>query len=273
MAEGLKELQDFANAEAAKADREIRIDQLLQRKQAQIAKAKEQFDEDIMVETGMTEEKLREIQEAEPSGITVAELNAQVADLNSQIKLIEDSTSVEELIALYKAFEEQGLIPEDYPAITDKAIADKQDEAQKFFKSTKNSGAPVEARQQATGIKFALPVILNSKIEELKAQETAPETLKVESTKSWNDYQTAIAKIEERYDRYFQKLMDGMEMPQPINKGSETIKPRKDEVEVTTSMQWDELPEDFKQQLQPLFQKYLTEKLIVTGKQIGRAHV
>lgn len=261
MAEGLKELQDFATAEAAKADREIRIDQLLQRKQAQLAKVKDQFDEDIMIETGMTEEKLREIQEAEPSMTTAAEVNAQIADLNSQIKLIQDSTSVEELIELYKVFDEQGLIPEDYATITDKAIADNDAEVKKFFKSTKNSGAPLEARQQATGIKFALPVILKAKVEELQSQETAPETLKVESTKAWNDYQTAIAKIEERYDRYFQKLMQGMETVEPINKGSETVPVRKEEVEVSTAMTWDELPEDFKQQLQPLFQKYLTEKL------------
>ena len=261
MAEGLREIEEFANAEAAKADREIRIDQLLQRKNAQLAKVKDQYEEDIQLETGMSEDELRNLEEVEQTGPTAAEVNAQIADFNSQIKLIEDTTSVEELIALYKAFEEQGLIPEDYPAITDQAIADKQAEAQKFFKSTKNSGAPVEARQQATGIKFALPVILNSKIEELKAQETAPETLRVESTKAWNDYQTAVAKIEARYDKYFQKLMEGMESEAPINKGTDTVVPRKEEVEVTTSMAWDELPEDFKQQLQPLFQKYLTEKL------------
>ena len=261
MAEGLKQIQEFASTEAAKADRQSRIEQLVQRKNSQLAKVKDQYEEDIQIETGMSEDELRQMEAAESTGPTAAEVNAQIADLNSQIKLIEDSTSVEELIELYKVFDEQGLIPEDYPAITDQAIADKQAEAQKFFKSTKNSGAPVEARQQATGIKFALPVILNTKIEELKAQETAPETLRVESTKAWNDYQTAVAKIEARYDKYFQKLTEGLESETPINKGTETVAKRKEELEVTTSMSWDELPEDFKQQLQPLFQTYLTEKL------------
>lgn len=261
MAEGLKQIQEFASTEAAKADRQSRIEQLVQRKNSQLAKVKDQYEEDIQIETGMSEDELRQMEAAESTGPTAAEVNAQIADLNSQIKLIEDSTSVEELIELYKVFDEQGLIPEDYPAITDQAIADKQAEAQKFFKSTKNSGAPVEARQQATGIKFALPVILNTKIEELKAQETAPESLRVESTKAWNDYQTAVAKIEARYDKYFQKLTEGLESETPINKGTETVTKRKEEAEVTTSMSWDELPEDFKQQLQPLFQTYLTEKL------------
>ena len=261
MAQGLKEIQQFATAEAEKADKQFRIDQLRQRKLAQLAKVKDQYEEDLQIETGMTEDEVRQTEEAAGTGMTAAEVNAQIADLNSQIKLIEDSTSVEELIELYKVFEEQGLIPEDYSTITDQAIADNDAAVKKFFKSTKESGAPIEARQQATGIKFALPVILNAKIEELKAQETTPEGLRLESTKAWNDYQTAVAKIEARYDKYFQKLMEGMEVSEPINKGGQTITPRTEEVEVTTSMTWDELPEDFKQQLQPLFQTYLTEKL------------
>jgi len=259
MADALKELQTFASEQEQVIDREDRIQKLVERKRIQLAKVKEQFDEDIQIETGNTEEELRQMEAEADKGQTAADVNAQIADLNSQIKLIEESKSVEELIDLYKVYEEQGLIPENFATIIEQVGADNEAAFIKFFKSTRNSGAPIEARQQATGIKFAMPVVLNAKIDELKALETTSETIKVENTKSWQDYQLAIAKIEERYDKYFQKLTEDSAKAKPVTPTAPTS--RKEEVEVNTGMLWDELPEDFKMQLQPLFDEYLVKTL------------
>jgi hypothetical protein len=258
MAQNLKTLESSMN-KINEENKDARVQQLLARKQSQLAKVKDQFEEDIVIETGSTEEELRKLEDDANLGETASVVNGQIADLNSQIKLIQDTNSVEELIALHKVFEEQGLLPENFDILIEQALANNPDEVKKFFKSTKDSGAPIEARQQATGLKFGLPFALNIKVDELKAKETVEDVIKVESTKSWNDYQTAVAQIEERYDRYLQKLTDDLTPDESLN--TKNFTERKDEIEVNTSMNWEDLPEDFKNQLEPLFKTYVTETL------------
>lgn len=256
MAQALKEMQDVVQESVTEGEKESRIAQLLARKQSQLDKVQTAFEENILEETGKTEQELREIEKTEPTGETAQQINEQIADLNSQIKLIEESNSVEELLGLFDAFNQQGLIPENYNDIIDQELPANKKKIQDFIKLAKKTGAPVEAIQQAAGVKLALPKILNTKVDELKAKEAVEPSLTVETTKSWNEYQLEIAKIEERYNKYLQKLTGTF-----VSEAVEETAVRKEEIEVTSDMLWDTLPADFKAQLEPLFNKYVSETL------------
>lgn len=258
MAKALKEMQDVVQETVSEGEKESRIAQLSARKQSQLDKAQTAFEENILDETGKTEQELREIEKTETTGETAQQINEQIADLNSQIKLIEETNSVEELLGLFDAFNQQGFIPENYNDIIDQELPANKKKIQDFIKLAKKTGAPVEAIQQAAGVKLALPKILNTKIDELKVKETIEPSLTVETTKSWNEYQLDIAKIEERYNKYLQKLT-GTFTSETIEAEETTI--RKEEIEVTSDMLWDTLPSDFKAQLEPLFKKYVSETL------------
>lgn len=257
--EGFKELEVFAKREALKADLEIRIGKLVERRDAQLTKAEQLFEENLRETTGKTREEW-EKEEPAVTGRTQAEIDDEIKGLSDILYTIQNSTSVEEILQLYSALEEQGYIPENIQEIVDEESVANEVELKKFFKSTKDGKYDVETRQQAALMKFTLPRVLNDKIAEVSQEQPVKESDQVkpiEKTKAWQDYQKNIDKINERYTVLIEKLKAQMpeeeevEEEAPIVPVSTTRAPSA--VKVTTETPWEDLPEDFRTELEKIF--------------------
>lgn len=262
--EGVKAIEEFAKEQAKNSELEVRIAELQERKQAQLEKAEQVFEENLLATTGESREDWEQKETPETTGRTKEEIRAEIDGLRANIKLIDDTTDVAELLNLYEAYAEQGLIPENYTEIVDSEFETNNEAVTKFFKSTKKQDAPIEARQQATGIKFALPRILKDKIAELESEEPKQEGTSVppiQTTAAYIDYQKAVKKINERYKEFVEKLkaqISKTTAEEPVKaKPATTTKERK--IEVSTTTKWDDLPDDFKTELQQIFDEYLVK--------------
>ena len=257
--DGIKAIEEFVKDQAKNSELEIRIAELQERKKTQLDKAEQMFEENLLATTGESREDWEKKETPESTGRTKEEIDAEIEGLKANLKLIDETIDIEEILSLYEAYAEQGLIPANYTDIVDEELADNET-AVKFFKSTKKSGAPIEARQQATGIKFALPRILKDKIAELSVEEPKQEGSSVppiQTTEAYADYQKSIKKINERYDEFVAKLKS--QMAQQTAEAVAKAKPapsKVNKVEVSTSTKWDDLPDDFKTELQQIFDDY-----------------
>ena len=256
----LKEIQSTAKAEIKKAELEIRIAELVDRKNKELEKLEAQFEENLEATTGETREEWEKKQAAPSTGRSKEEIEAEISGLKATLKSIKDTTEVQELLDLYETYAAQGIIPDNYIELSEEEMAKNNEEAVKFFKSTKNSGAPKEARQQATGIKITLPRIFSDKIAELEAEEPKSEEASlppIQTTDAWKDYQKQIDKTNDRYNALIEKAKTQAatepasvrpEAPEPIQKGGS---------KVNVNATWDELPDDLKAQLQTEFDAFL----------------
>ena len=261
----LKELVDMAKDESKQAELELRIAQLIERRDAQLEKLRQQLEEDLVATTGLTREEWEQKQPAAAEGRTQEEIDAEIKDFKANLTLIEDAKTIEEVYALYEALAEQGLIPDNYLEIVDKAMVDNEKEAKAFFKSTKNSGAELETRQRATQHKIALPQVLQNKIAELTAEEPAAEadtTPPIETTDAWKSYQKQVDVTVKRYEALINKLKT-QKTTDEENTGRPETPPAKKESrkEIDPNATWNELPEDLKAELQAAFDIYLVDTL------------
>lgn len=260
--DGVKAIETFVREQAKNSELEVRIAELQERKKTQLEKAEQVFDENLLATTGESREQWEEKETPEATGRTKEEIEADIKDLKSNLKLITESNDVEELLSLYEAYAEQGLIPENYTQIVDEELAKDTDAVGKFFKSTKKSEAPIEARQQATGIKFALPRILKDRIAELTTEEPKQEGLSVspiQTTAAWEDYQKSVKKINDRYNEFVEKLKAQISQQTAEAEAKVTPTRKEKKIEVSTRTKWDDLPDDFKTELQQIFDEYLVK--------------
>ena len=127
----------MAKEQALQAELEVRIAELIERRDKQISKLEEQFEEYLVATTGETREQWEQKEPAAVEGRTQEEIDAEINGLKASLTLIRDAKTIDEIYALYEAFAEQGLIPENYLEIVDKTMLDNAKEAKAFFKSTK----------------------------------------------------------------------------------------------------------------------------------------
>lgn len=261
----LKDIEGMAKEQALQAELEVRIAELIERRDKQIAKLEEQFEEDLIATTGETREQWEKKEPAALEGRTKEEIDAEINGLKANLTLLNDAKTIDEVYALYDAFAEQGLIPENYLEIVEKAMVDNEKAAKAFFKSTKDSGADLETRQRATQHKIALPQILQDKIAELIVEEPVGEvdiTPPIETTKAWQDYQTQVEKTNAKY----QALIDRLKAERVVVEDTPTRPPsapakKESKTDVDLNAAWDELPDDLKSELQAAFDIFLTEEL------------
>ena len=255
----LDELLKFAKGEAAKADIDMRIAQLIERRDAQLNKTEELFNENLKETTGETREQW-EAKEPTEEGRTKEEIDAEIKSLTDILYTINNSNSVEEILGLYEALAEQGILPDNFADIINEEAAANEAEVKKFFKSTKDSGFDVETRQQAAFMKFALPRVLNDSIAKVSEEEPVAKEATVrpiETTAAWQDYQNNIKKIYDRYNALIDKLNaqrpEDTDIPETpgVTPTATTRKPST--VKVTTTTPFDELPDDFKSELEVAF--------------------
>ena len=261
----LKDIEGMAKEQALQAELEVRIAELIERRDKQISKLEEQFEEDLVATTGETREQWEQKEPAAVEGRTQEEIDAEINGLKASLTLIRDAKTIDEIYALYEAFAEQGLIPENYLEIVDKTMLDNAKEAKAFFKSTKESGADLETRQKATQHKIALPQILQDKIAELVAEEPVGEvdmTPPIETTKAWKDYQTQVEKTNAKYQALIDKLKEQrVEVTETETRPSAAPAKKESKTDVDLNAAWDELPDDLKAELQAAFDIFLTEEL------------
>jgi hypothetical protein len=260
----LKELEGMMVEQSKKAELEVRIAELVERRDTQLEKLRQQLEEDLVATTGKTREEWEKMQPAAAEGRTQEEIDAETNDLKANLTLIEDAKTIDEVYALYEAFSEQGLIPENYLELIDSAMEANPKEAKNFFKSTKDSGADLETRQQATQHKVGLPQVLKNKIAELAAEEPAAEadtTPPIETTDAWKSYQKQVDATVKRYEALIDKLKAQRVVEEDVKPSEAAPVKKESKKEVSVNSSWDELPQDLKDELQAAFDIFLTEEL------------
>lgn len=261
----LKEIEGFAKNQAMQAELEVRIAELIERRDKQLSKLGEQFEEDLVATTGETREQWEEKEAAVAEGRTQEEINAELDGLKANLTLVNDAKTVDEIYALYEAFAEQGFIPENYSELIDSAMQANEKEAKQFFKSTKDSGTDLETRQKATQHKITLPQVLRDKIAELTAEEPVQEldtTSPIETTAAWKDYQKQVEATNTRYQSLIDKLKaQRVEVGETDTKPSVAPVKKDSKKDIDLNAQWNELPVDLKAELQAAFDLFLTEEL------------
>ncbi len=260
----LKTIEGMAKQEALQAELEVRIAELLERRDKQLAKLEEQFEENLVATTGETREQWEQKEPAVVEGRTQEEIDADIEGFKANLTLIEDAKTVDEVYELYQAFADQGLIPDNYTELIDKALTENEKAAKAFFKSTKESGADIETRQKATQHKVTLPQVLNDRIAALTAEEPATEvdmTPPIETTEAWKDYQKQVDATVARYQALIDKLKAQRVEIEPTNTRPVDPPIKKENKEVDINASWNELPDDLKAELQAAFDIFLTQDL------------
>jgi hypothetical protein len=260
----LKTIEGMAKQEALQAELEVRIAELLERRDKQLAKLEEQFEENLVATTGETREQWEQKEPAAVEGRTQEEIDADIEGFKANLTLIEDAKTVDEVYELYQAFADQGLIPDNYTELIDKALTENEKAAKAFFRSTKESGADIETRQKATQHKVTLPQVLNDRIAALTAEEPATEvdmTPPIETTEAWKDYQKQVDATVARYQALIDKLKAQRVEIEPTNTRPVDPPIKKENKEVDINASWNELPDDLKAELQAAFDIFLTQDL------------
>jgi hypothetical protein len=259
----LKSIEGMAKEKALQAELEVRIAELVDRRDKEIQRLSEQFEENLVITTGETREQWEQKQPDAVTGRPQEEIDAEIAGLKASIQLVDDAKTVEEVYTQYEAFAEQGLIPEDYDSLIDETMVANEKEAKKFFKSTKDSGADLETRQKATQHKITLPQVLKNRIAELQSEEPSAEadtTPPIEKTAAWKDYQSLVDKTRARYQQLIDRLKaQRIETEEPVTRPATPAASKKEtKEEVDLNATWNQLPDDLKNELQTAFDIFLT---------------
>lgn len=260
----LKEMVDEADLEHKNQGLQERIGKLNERKSSQLNRLKELFEENLLKTTGKTIEEWNELQPEKPEGRTKQEIDDDITGIKALLVNVSDIKTAEELDAQFDALAKLNLIPENYTEIVDEAIAENKAAARKFLKSLIAAGVEQETALIAMQIKVALPKILNNKLAELKAEEPVSEqdtTPPVEQTEAWKDYQKQIQVLNKRYDELVDKLKSQLTVIE--QKSDEVLTPSKrtSTTKISTATKWEDLPTDFKSELQTLFDAYVVDEL------------
>jgi hypothetical protein len=138
-------------------------------------------------------------------------------------------------------------------ASTDDTVKQKAQERAKFFNpNPQTEQDKVNAIDDAytyeiyKNILEANIKILNEQIENLKA----PETFDIETSPEYKAYQSDIQQINEKYDAYVEEVKDEF-----AEKGIDENTPE----EITPDTSYENLPEDFKAFIEPMFQEHIKE--------------
>lgn len=260
--QNLREMVTMATEAAKNSELQIRIANLEERRNKQLEKLEVQFEENLVAETGETKEIWEEKPTPTEEGRTQDIIDAEKASVKALSLQMQDAKTPEEIGALYEAFGEQGLIPENWEEVKEKGVAENKKEASKFAKALIKSGDYTEEDVlRAAEMKYGMIQAFNDKLAVL-AEEQPSEGVEaippIETTKSWKDWQKQIKATNDRYDSLVKKLKDQIkEAPAETQPAKPT--PRKEsKKDVDLNSAWNELPADLKNELQVAFDNYLT---------------
>lgn len=257
----LKDMADQFTEASKNAELQIRISQLLERKEKQLEKLKQQFEENLVGTTGETVEEWEQKPIPSAEGRTQEAIDAELEGIRALSLQVKDATTPEELNDLFKALAEQNLIPENWEEIKDIAIQNNKADAKKFLKSLSKEDYTEEERLRAVEMKFGIVQVFNDKIAVLEEETPSDEgeaIPPIETTDAWKDYQKQVKKTNERYEALIKRLKDQMSEPSAETKPSEPAPRKESRKDVNPNASWDELPPDLKNELQRAFDIFLT---------------
>lgn len=233
------------------------LDELEVKKQKELDAAREKYEEALKEETGFTEEELKTAPETETAEVDSALANnlKSIADEIESISIQTDK-DVEKLIEL--ADKANQFINEDefikrYDNLTKKE-KEQVKEINKGF--NKKAGEP-EDNTYARIVKYLTPLMIQEELDRMAESEVEDSEAKIniEETQAYKDYQEAIAEINARYEQLAQDLFEEYKKKGAAAKTAEEAKEAV--IKPTTETQWEDLPEELRAKLQPLFDKYL----------------
>ena len=203
----LKQLQDLKtdDVEDNQTDLRQRIETLKQRKQEAIRKRNTQFKNELKIETGgKTEEDLNREDNLNENVVTAEAIDIEIDMLKGQKELIKTSIDIEDLNDLYANFIERELFTEEeFNEMQDNITPAQKTKAKAIIKELKGTIEDEGLKNQIAISKVLLEAAVNNKLKTLADDvKTAPKKgeRSVEKTKAWEDYQTAVKKIENEYN-------------------------------------------------------------------------
>lgn len=203
----LKQLQDLKtdDVEDNQTDLRQRIETLKQRKQEAIRKRNTQFKNELKIETGgKTEEDLNREDNLNENVVTAEAIDIEIDMLKGQKELIKTSIDIEDLNDLYANFIERELFTEEeFNEMQDNITPAQKTKAKAIIKELKGTIEDEGLKNQIAISKVLLEAAVNNKLKTLAVDvKTAPKKgeRSVEKTKAWEDYQTAVKKIENEYN-------------------------------------------------------------------------
>lgn len=220
-------------------------------------KARKTFDRNIKKETGKTEQELRDLERKAMAATSTVSAEKEIKDLNSLKNKVEkadaeEREAIDELLEQYKVITKEELVEarrvfqEDTEKITATILPIIKERVKK-----EPDVDPLEIINAETTKYIVLP-LLEEKLSKLEsAEETPADFVRVEETEAWGTYQNELKDIDTKYDGIANDIK-----AKYINKGAE-LEEEKPSVIPTTATKYDELPEDLKAILDPLFAKYL----------------
>jgi len=245
------------------------IEEKEQQKQAELDDAKIAFNTQLKNETGLTEEEIRN-QKAENETQNTQELQDAKANIDNLKSLLEQ-------------IEKTDVIAEELQTLVDSAIDNKittadelnlyiqtkfQDEAFKnssagLYQDLVDEGIDANEAFKIVAYKLAFPELIKEKIKATETEieqlsESETETIDIEATDAWKDYQQQVKKIEAEYEQIFADLIN--DFKKTGAKASTVEEVKSTPTRITVNTPWDNLPADLQVVLQKEFDKYAAAK-------------
>ena len=254
--------------------RDKAVADLLDQKEQELEQARKNYEDDIKTETGSTVEEITAAQDVPEADATKIRLQrARIKALEKEKGIIDDlltnltaSTVLQLNDQLQNVLRQQilGFTYEEFqslllPEFVAKAEADPaimkrgSDLIQKVAPDFSDFDLLRNVVTDALGFIDQIDVEVAEISKFLEEQEASAETprLKVEDTQSYKDYQSVLEEINSKYEGLIEEVNKNFR-----ERGMTT---EDVEVAVKTTDEWNSLPQDLKDELQPLFDKRLND--------------
>jgi hypothetical protein len=248
------------NPASEKEKMQDRLDDVEERRSKELEDANEHYNKELVKAYGKDEagifDDIRKALNEDTTEEERAALEIQKEQQEVYLNIL-NGDNLQGMIDIYPALEE--VISEETfneardLAVSDKAVLEKAKKRGPFFNP--NAQTP---QDKAAAINHAFDdevykIILEGNIKTLEEQIKnlkAPETFDIEASPEYKAYQSDVKQINEKYDAYVQEVKDEF-----AEKGIDenTIE------EVTPDTPYENLPEDFKAFIEPMFQEHLKE--------------
>ena len=261
----LKSLVERAQQEVSEGEIELRIQQLVERRDRELKKLDDLLDENLKATTGESREDWERKTPSQSEGRTKEEIDKEKEGVSGVINILEEAKTVDEINSQWQSLQDNNLIPENYEEIGNDELLKNLKEAKKFTKYLISTGVEPEMAQRATQNKYVLLAVLNGKMAELEVEEPRSEEeaiAPIQTTEAWKDYTKQSRILYERYDKLIEKLKTQLQDAKkdghvPVTVG-QPAPVKKEAKEVPLNATWDELPDDLKNELTTEFNAFLS---------------
>lgn len=262
--------------------RDKAVADLLVQKETELKEARENYESDVKTETGRTIEEIieaSEVSESDPNAIKMQKarililekekekITIALENLTSE-NIVDLNTILQQIVKTKLLGFDNTTYTTEYEALLLPLFADKLDnnpELNSKFQNTVLKAAEgysdFDFVEQVVTDGFAFVDLINEEVSELTEYLEKQEALKdvpkqkIEDTKSYKDYQKVLDELSVKYEGLIEEVNRSFRDKGMIIEESE--------IAITTSDNWDSLPQDLKDELQPLFDKRLNDPKLI----------